>query len=433
MSSPPPRQGAFAHYHDDLLRRFGAEAAALRHELFFLRRHADGWPAVARAAAAWLRDTGLLLRRGQSAAAPASDAAQAILVCSLAGASGWQTLARSLDACRDAGLPAVILAHPRLRADELPSELPRLAPARPRGADLINSLRAFSAARRRRWPLLLALGAGRLALWRACLARSLSGRRGVLLLHNDFDLLSQAAQSQGLAAICLQHGLPSDEFFPARADWHVLWGESSRRLFLAAGCAPARLLVDALGRGQGRLAEAPPQRIALLSQTHAGVFGPGLGQRLRELVSEFAARGVALEVLLHPQEQAAAAYPALPNIRLRQAPHRLLRDDRDGTCLVLGYCSTAMLDAALAGHWVAALDFAEPGNAGARSLLASPLRVANAEQAQALLQRLGADAAFRADTRRAMQAWLDEVFATPSGALLGLLRGYRESTPGGTR
>lgn len=407
---------AFADWQRELRRRFGETAAAERHELFFLCHGRSRAGAALRSLAALLRDAWLLCRSGAAQPVPARGV---LLVATLAGASGWDTLARAVAAVRASGQACEVLAHPRLPARLFPRELPLRRPARPPLRTLFAALGVLLAGPLRGQPLTLSACLARRRLWQASLRRSLRGASATLLLHNDFDLMSRSVAGLGLPTVCLQHGLPTDEFFPTRADWYLLWGAGSLRAFRAAGCAPERLRVDGLGRGVALAPAAPPSGLALLSQTHARVLGDAIGSHLRAFAGELLRLQPQATILLHPQER--QAYPDLA-AAVRYPPHPQLRSGAAPPLAVIGYCSTAMLDAALAGHWVIGLELPLAGNHAARELLQTPLRAGDAASAVALYRRLCDEPALRAEIAARQQAWLRDVFEEEGGALVELLQ-----------
>lgn len=402
---------SFAAFRDALVRRHGPAGDDIRHELFFQQFRAAPW---GRAWAALARDAWLLRRPPSPSVPPPGDRPWAVLVATLAGGNGWGTLQRALPAITAAGLIPVVLAHPRLDAAAFPPHLPLLRPV-------------LAGASALAWPF----GAGRAAaaltrrrLWRRAVAAVLAGRRGVLVLHNDFDMMSRASLATGWPSLCLQHGVPTDEFFPALADFQVVWGDSSAQAYQAAGTDPARLVVDALGRGEraggAASVDGPPQGLALVSQTHAAIFGPGLPPalgRVAQALSAMAGGRAPLAALLHPGEAGRNPYAG---VAASLPPHDWL--SRHRPALVLAFCSTMAVDAALAGHWVAALDLGLAGNAAAHAVADPPLRVADAADALALYRRLGDDADFRQWAKACQQRWLDATFSSGRQGLLGLLR-----------
>lgn len=427
MMVTPPAPGAFSRYHAELSQLLGPEAAGVRHEAYFtgVRRGLVG-PRL-RALLATLRDLVWLARpMPPHGHAPRGEAV--ILLVTLSGSAGWGTLERALPSIHAAGKTPVLLVHPRLSRDDLPRDLPVLRPARAPLSGYWAAVRALARGLRRGCPLVVGLCLARRALWRSSLARTLAGIPGPLLLHNDFDMASSAACSLGRTTLCLQHGLPTDEFFPLQADWHLVWGSAAQaayrqqaspaqRILAGAPCPPVSLAEPA---------RTAPCAVAIVSQGHATVFAPTLGVYLKALARELAGQGVAVRWLWHPRERAEA--PAAPGIRASHPPHTLLRDTRDGVHLVLGYCSTALIEAAQAGHWVARLDPPLAGNETARRLLSGLPGASTSEDAKALLQRLQEDPAFRDDTARATRQWLRDLFDGSPDALERLLRQGPEVT-----
>ncbi|SIS74365.1 hypothetical protein [Insolitispirillum peregrinum] len=397
-------RSSFAAFVAALLRDHGPEAAEVRHELFF-QSHKPfptlrGWGAV-------LRDA-RLLAKGKAGAVIRQEKPLAVLVATLAGASGWQTLARALPALRQAGLQPVILAHPRLPDALFPADIPLMRPLGGRlRAGVSDGKCGVRAARLR------------LSMWQAAIDRTLHGLHGVLIMHNDFDMMSTACLSRGWPTVCLQHGIPTDEFFPCRADYQVVWSELCRRAFLKAGVPPERVIVDALGRGEegGLAPSGPPQDIAVVSQQQAVIFGNQLPFALTGFVSELVATGLPVQVLLHPAERGRSSYGSAP---VSVPPHaRLVRGS--APAMVLAYCSTMALEAAALGHWVVTLDWSFDGNQLARRVAQPPLKVHTPLEVVRLFHRLGQDDAFRAEWAEQQRTWLTDSFSASPGGLGRLL------------
>lgn len=406
----------FATFVRELERHHGADAALLRHELFFQAGHASRLPPRLRALAALARDAALLCR---PAASLPLGRHSAVLVTTLAGASGWGTLARALPSLHAAGHHPVILAHPRLPPDALPGHLPILRPGGVGTAALAAALRIVAAGRAG----MVAAARARRALWRAALARCLGNWRGVLVLHNDFDMMSATSLPWGKPSLCLQHGIPTDEFFPAAAERQVVWGDSSRRAYAQAGVPDHALVMDCLSRATAcPRPAAAPAGLALVSQTHATIFGPSLADALARLAAELGALAPPLAVLLHPNEGDRHPYGGLAGVAVHRPPHPLLSSGGAAPHLVLAHCSTAALDAALAGHWVAGIRLALGGNRAAHLVADPPLTVASAAEAAALAGRLQTDTSFRDGAALAQQRWLAATFASDGGGLELLLR-----------
>ncbi|MBC9250137.1 hypothetical protein A9179_07610 [Pseudomonas alcaligenes] len=414
MMSSDESPNAFARQLAALRLRVGDEALDVRHEVFFLAvRYGRG--AGLRGCVALLRDAWLLLRCPAPGRQPLADGL--MLVVTLAGQSGWGTLARSLPLLAP-GSP-VILAHPRLAACDFAQGVPVRRPLRPSLKAIGSAASTFCRVLLTQRSLLLASCLARRALWRASLARTLSGRCGPLILHNDFDMMSNAAIGQAGATVCLQHGVPTEEFFPIRADWYVVWGERSRQAFIDAGSAVPRLVEDALGRAPAPSApEAAPDGISLLSQAHAPILGNELAGWLHQFALRLLQAEPALRILLHPQEH--TAYPGAAALACSRPPHAELAAAAT-PCLVLGCCSSALFDAALAGHWVVRLAAPLAGNRAALHLLEGLPCAESAEQVLRLYERLRTDVAFRRETALAQLSWLKENFAAETGALARLL------------
>ncbi len=430
---------AFRAVHEELTLRFGPEAALARHELFFHAATPRGWrprwAQALRAVAAAIRDLWWLY--GAIGPRRALRAGEVAAVATLPGPSGWRTLAR---ARATMAVPAAALLHPRMgRSVEDGASVvwllrPSLSALLTRPSFGVAGRAAQVRGSRRISAVAVAATVWRRGLWRSAWRRSLAAAPGALLLHNDFDMMNAAAVGLGWPTICLQHGVPTDEFFPARADWQVVWGLTSEQAYRDAGVPAERLVVDALGRDEAAIEgdaiegeDEPPSGLVLLSQTHALILGPEARRALVDFATA-AARNPGLRILLHPQEaRGRAPYPALPGASIERPPHPALTVGGEAGALVVGLCSTALFDALIAGHFVVGLEYpplqleAAAENRAARLVASPPERVVDGGAAVALLERLQADPQVRAAHRRRLNDWRRNSFSPAKGGFKALL------------
>ncbi len=194
---------------DRLQQIHGFEAAICRHEIYFL--HYKRWMRV-RAVAAMARDIALLYVAPFFASVPAVDAA-CYAVVTLDGASGYETVKRAM-AALPSHITCAVVTHPRVKSAAL-------CPARPVGRALVDALR--KAMQRLLLPrgelsrVVVASCVLRSVVWQASWQRFYTQHPAMrwCVLHNDFDMMSSAAVaalSPYVTTICVQHGIPTDEF-----------------------------------------------------------------------------------------------------------------------------------------------------------------------------------------------------------------------------
>jgi len=371
------------------------------------------------------RELRWLLRPG-----PAADlrSADVIAILTQARAIGVETLRPALAEARAAGIEVAVIRHPRVAAGADPEAavlrlvrplavlkaffgaLPYLRPGHPR----LSRLLAYT--------LMVRLG-----LLRAACRASLGGYGGVLLLHGDCEVVVVAALdavADRRRSICLQHGVLGDRFFPPHANAQVVWGESSADVARGHGVAADRIVIDSLGRDLAVADPAgrAPERVLLISQTHTRDYGLDLRPGLKALAMELRAEapGLPLMVLLHPSELRTHPYDEADGLVLQRPPHPELASDDSGErppSLVIGFSSTALLDAAAAGHYVIGIDWTPTTNMGACSMARPPMQVADAAGVVEAFQRLGRDKAFRRELAAGLRDWVARTYAPrdPSG------------------
>ncbi|WP_147250265.1 hypothetical protein [Bradyrhizobium sp. MOS003] len=403
----------FADFVDELRDRYGEEATGARHEIFFTwERPSRLWPA-ARAMVAALRDAILCL----TLAARASVSAPIVVIASRSGSSGLDALHPFMDDLQRRGIDYRMMVHPRLRdvvvgASGLRRPLPRA---------WLHACRAFriSFTRPDQRAFVVRCCLFRLRLWQGAWSRALAGPGGVLVLHNDFELFCVAALTAGAGrwqGVCIQHGLPTDEFFPTRAPRQVVWGDRSRAAYVSQGTSPDAISFGTFPSPAMRSGAVMSSAVALVSQTHTPVFGRSLARDFLELAERLADRMSGrgqLAILLHPEE-VRLGHP-FAGTRLaglcRPPPHREFDAESGPSSILVGFCSTALIKAAQQGHLVIGMNWPVTASHAALSVGRPAVVADNPNQLCDLIERLLADPAERASLLRTQQAWLDGTFA----------------------
>lgn len=413
----------FRQFEALLRRTWGEDAALGRHEIYFISKRKQGWRQVLHAMAGLLRDMWICLRLPRHAPA----LSETVCVVSLAGASGWGTLAPVLATRQAEGDTPTVLIHPRLRGTV--EGRPPLSPAL---ADWRKALGAMFQPGQplhgvSPWTVRCCLA--RRYLWRGAWRRTLAeagSRTQTLLLHNDFDLFSATAVETAkdippIRSLCVQHGLPTDEFFPTRADIQLVWGESSRQVYISHGTPDSSIVTRAYRAKPPLPPRSPlpaPQRVLLLSQTHTPVFG-------RSLKNDFLLLARTLDrtfddarfrILLHPEESRLGHPYAVDRLlsRCENAPHEDIIPKNiplEDAALVVGFCSTALLEAAQAGHFVLGLHWEAPASRGAQRVGTPPRKAQDGDEVMQLFERLGKEEALRFEWMQQQADWIGSTFS----------------------
>jgi hypothetical protein len=400
----------FHEFVEDLARRYGMEAAGARHEVFFITQRRSRLPARMRALLAGLRDAWLCLRLP-----PATPLAAGVVgIASLPGSSGLAALGPALRALSGRGIAQVLVVHPRLR-----DASGHRVPARPAGRAWRHALAAFRIrfAAQGAEAFIVRCCLFRLRLWRGAWQATLSGReRGCIVLHNDFELFSVAAIEAGEGrwdSLCVQHGLPTDEFFPTRARLQLVWGETSRAAYAGRGTAPEALRFGPARTLTPRRPEAPAA-IRLVSQTHTPVFGRSLATDFVELAASLVERFPEPErfaILLHPEEVRLGHPYGTGRLAAfcRRPPHAELGTGAH-PALIVGFCSTALIEAACRGHLVIGMDWDVPLSQAALAVGRPLLTVPDAGALGDLVTRLLAHHESFAEAMSRQEEWLQRTF-----------------------
>ncbi len=413
----------FSRFKQSLRRAWGDDAALARHEIYFISRRKRGWLQIAHATAALLRDAWLCARL------PRHSESLSATVCavSLAGANGWGSISPLLPSLQATGQAVSVLIHPKLQGT-IPGSLPA-APDRMGWQLAILALFKQSRATIPEvspWTVRCCLA--RRQLWRSALHSTLTGAGSevrAILLHNDFDLFSAAAVESAreippIRSLCIQHGLPTDEFFPTRADVQLVWGNSSRDAYLSHNTPLDTLAIGTYRakppRSLPKLIPAP-RRILLISQTHTPVYGCSLEHGFLRLAIPLDAYldDQSFRILLHPEETRLGHPYGIGNMtsRCRDAPHAELAFQGaplSQPALVLGFCSTALAEAAQAGNFVLGVNWEVPASKAALAVGSPPFKINDAEAAVELFKRLSQDHEFRSEWMQRQTQWINDMF-----------------------
>ncbi len=417
----------FSLFEQALRQYWGEDAALARHEIYFISQRRRGWRQIIHATAGLLRDIWLCGRLPHQAELFSGT----VCVVSLQGASGWDALAPLLPTLQATS----VFIHPRLR-----NKIEGTLIAAPDCKAWLMAVQAIFRSGRTpipgvsAWTVRCCLA--RRQLWSGAWRRTLTHAEGDvnLLLHNDFDMFSATATETAkgipsIRSVCVQHGLPTDEFFPTRADIQLVWGEASRKTYLLHNTPPNTIVMGTYrAKPPIQLPKhlPPPQRVLLVSQTHTPVFGRPLNSDFLRLATQLhnSLEKDAFHILLHPEERRLGHPYAAENMssRCRNPPHEILVSQNalpDRPALVIGFCSTALLEAVQAGHFVLGIKWDAPASKGAVALGAPQHQVCNGQEVLQLFEVLRQNERFRSEWLKQQALWIDSVFAPLSEGWLG--------------
>lgn len=406
----------FTAFRQSLTQNADRDLIGVRHEMFFVGARRRRGVQTLVCLVAFIRDLWWIFACCRRPADAPAEACAALLVASLPGAGGLGAL-RPLEArLRAAGTSCLLYVHPRLRS----MDGARL-PVRP---TLLQLLRALGPALRlRRAPAgfdrtALALLLARSALWTQTWRATMAHHRdvGAAYVHNDFDMFLKPAvdvmQGLGLDVTCVQHGVPTAEFFPPNAVRQRVWSPAMADIYRLGGARTLEIDPPRALASERRIAGRPLDSVVhLISQTHTIIYGRGLSGHLFDLAStlrrEFGEDRTL--VLLHPQE-ARDLKPWLaraPARMLRRPPHEAFAHSACVTRVFVGFSSTAMIEAAANGHIVISADIPYSDSCGAREIMRPPL-VAKPDAIAPLIRALAGDPARVEATLAAQDRWLCE-------------------------
>lgn len=406
---------SYCTFFNQLLATYGETAAKSRLEIYFLSHGRGRFAQAVRGLAALARDCYFLfcLPKGEVASG------NAVAVVTLAGANGWKVLQEPVRIAQDNGLHIDIVWHPRLKKTGTIFGRPDLSAF----IDVWKDIRQIIG---RKVPglsrVLVITCLMRHVLWKSAWRKFLGTTHSILILHNDFDMMSRAAveacRGNG-TSICIQHGIPTDEFFPSNAIYQIVWGQSSRVVFEKSGLIGSSIIEDSFGRRKLQSTfSLPPEGICLVSQTHTPVYGIDLRSNFLKLAEEIADNtpNGSFRILLHPEE----VRHGHPYIQLEQRATLQNPPHHDFTpggapSLMVGFSSTALIDAAIAGHYVLGVNWEPSSSKGAALVASPPLKARTGEEIVAIYLELCNSLQRCQELMALQQLWISQTFTDSNG------------------
>ncbi|MGC2697141.1 MAG: hypothetical protein WA738_15250, partial [Candidatus Angelobacter sp.] len=196
---------------------------------------------------------------------------------------------------------------------------------------------------------------------------------GAVITHNDFTTCSylacKAAKDAGATSFTLQHGFPTQEYFPTSADNYLVWGRRFRDFMVSRSGVRSKLVVagaprfDVLGKARTSRAAAHLKReeggmshvgrcdVVFLSQSQSPLYTDNEHRSvlaaLKPLLDDHRFNMV---VRLHPQESERRFRRLSGFDRITIAPPDLsLQETLSSADLAISCNSTAMLEAMAIG------------------------------------------------------------------------------------
>lgn len=399
---------------------FGDEISHIRNELYFASR-ANPVIALLKALASLFRDLAYCI--GLPRKIKISEDISYVFCVSLMGSSGWGALEPYFRLFPPSKI--LVIKHPRIKRHK--GWINPLAPT-------INGWRKFfKILSANNGPknfgignLLIRIYLARAALWVEVWKSTISQLEGVkkIILHNDFDMFSRGAvkscQIFEVSTLCIQHGLPTDEFFPTSSNSYLVWGDSSARAFKMLDLSSPNLnsgrLMSAYEEKIDQIKDCP-EEIALVSQTHTPIYGIDLAEKLICLSKKIVElnkgiNGVNFSILLHPEE-CRVRNPYAGNLKkfCSRPPHKkLIRCKGQNPILVIGFCSTALIESARSGNFVLGLDWEINASYGAYSVGAPPVKVKTAQEILDIFNQLRYEVGYREFFIAKQSEWVSSAF-----------------------
>jgi hypothetical protein len=411
---------------------YGTIFANLRHESYFLLISSTSSISVlVRASLGAIRTLYWTMRGTKKARI---ENKRILFIATLDGSSGIGSLKPIMVLLRDREIDFALLCHPRLSNESDCAEKVNFYGISVSSVytclqETLGMLRSCS---NDNWldKFVIFSVAFRFQLWRAVIRQYVDVNNSVVVAHNDFDVFSAAAVSCVKQSVCIQHGIPTDEFFPTNANLQLVWGRQFVNLYSAKGVPEKKLAVwHALKKHRktsDSLCELRPMVVNLVSQSHTNVYGidftPGLVSASISLLQVAEKENISFRVLLHPEEVRRDLQP-YKGIQgsVYKPPHGVFADSAHVE-IVVGFASTALIAAAQLGHLVIGIEAENISASIAAYRVTKPIITVPQVKLATTIHQLLNDREKRVEHINRQADWIDSLYGdSNSDMLVGLL------------
>ena len=231
-----------------------------------------------------------------------------------------------------------------------------------------------------------------------------------IFIHNDFDIynssliyiLNKKLINIDIKVSCIQHGIPTDEFFPTKPINYLIWSKKMKELFIKGNKDyqsdstlyiidnfPSRFNKNFLNERKDTL--NIEKSIYFISQGHTKIYGEKTNEKLINFCVESSSLFSNFQCLLHPTETIKKNnYPANLKDKIIQGPHNFNRES-ENIKIYVSFCSTAIIDIMLNNHLVIGVDIKPPTSLLAFNYFKPELSVKSPKELHLLVHKIKND------------------------------------------
>ena len=197
-----------------------------------------------------------------------------------------------------------------------------------------------------------------ITVWKFFLEKNIDSKTDIYI-HNDFDIYNSSliyavknilTNSFKINIVCIQHGIPTDEFFPTKSPTYLLWSKKMLSLFKKKNpnnCLTKFKIVknNFLNKNQVKREKKfiIEDKIYFISQGHTKIYGEKTNKYLIKFFNNLSENYSNTHCLLHPSENKNKnVYDDKYINNIHNYPHNFLKKNK--IKVFVCFCSTAMLD-----------------------------------------------------------------------------------------
>ena len=253
------------------------------------------------------------------------------------------------------------------------------------------------------------------SVWNSFILKSKNSNQEIFI-HNDFDIynssliyiLNKKLINKDIKIFCIQHGIPTDEFFPTKSVDYLVWSKMMEELFIKGNKeyendSTLYTIDNSSNRFNKNFLDERKtylnveKSIYFISQGHTKIYGEKVNKDLINFCVESSSLLSNFYCLLHPTETIKNNnYPITLNDKIIQGPHNFNRE-KENIKIYVSFCSTAIIDIMLNNHLVIGIDIHPTTSLLAFKYFKPQLSVKNPKELDLLVKKITNDREYLID------------------------------------
>lgn len=262
------------------------------------------------------------------------------------------------------------------------------------------------------------------SIWRFYLLKN-NQKKVYIYLHNDFDIYNAALiflvkqnliDNLQIDIFCLQHGIPTDEFFPTKSPQYFLWSKKMYDLFKIKDLKFKkskfkifRFKELLLYKSKKKKKYFLDPKLYFVSQGHTKIYGNKANLSLIKFYNKLSKEYANTHCLLHPSENKKDnIYLSKHSNHIHEFPHDF--SFKNKIKVYLCFCSTAMIEIMKNNHIVIGIDIKVDQSKKTYDYFKPPLTIKKPYQIIDILNKINYDNSYFHELIENQNKYLRSIF-----------------------